>query len=42
MPSVLEQDTEPSTSPDVLVSTLNGSHHHQYMNACMNYNKFLN
>ena len=31
--SVLGQDTEPQTAPDVLVDTLHGSHHHQCMNA---------
>ena len=36
--SVLRQDTEPPTAPDVLVGTLHGSHHHQCMNICMNYN----
>ena len=34
--SVLGQDTEPQTAPDVLVGTLHGSHRHQCMNVCMN------
>ena len=29
--SVLGQDIEPQTAPDVLVGTLHGSHHHQCM-----------
>ena len=28
---------EPQTTPDVLVGTLHGSHHHQCMNVCVNY-----
>ena len=35
--SVPGQDTEPQTTPDVLVGTLHGSHHHQCMNVCVNY-----
>ena len=35
------QDTKPQTAPDVLVTTLHGSRHHQCMNACMNYCKSL-
>ena len=31
MSSVLGQDTEPQTAPDVLVGTLHGSHRHEYM-----------
>ena len=37
--SVLGQDTQPQTAPDVLVSTLHGSHRHQCTNVCMNYSK---
>ena len=33
--SVLGQDTEPQTAPEVLVGTLRGSHHHQCMNVYM-------
>ena len=33
--SVLGEDTEPQTAPDVLVSTLHGSHHHQCMYVCV-------
>ena len=29
--------TEPQTAPDVLVSTLHGSHRHQFMTVCINY-----
>ena len=40
-PSLHVRDTEPQTTPDVLVTTLHGSHHHQCMNVCMNYCKLL-
>ena len=39
--SVLRHDTESQTAPDVLVSTLHGSHHHNCMNGCMNNCKLL-
>ena len=39
--SVLGQDTEAQTAPDVLVGSLHGSRHHQCVNVCMNYCKSL-
>ena len=35
--SVLGQDTEPQTAPDVLIGTLHGGYHYQ----CMNYSRLL-
>ena len=38
--SVLGQDTEPQTAPDVLVSSLHGSHRHQCINVCITVSLF--